>query len=97
MAGGVKSLEMFGVPTQSEVRIGNPQNEIVEEIRKEAFDLVVLGAPLPQKDGRIVINGLIEGVMKNAGNCSVLIVRSHHLKNTVIRNYSEYLLSSYKS
>ena len=97
VAGGVKSLEMFGVPTQSEVRIGNPQNEIVEEIRKEAFDLVVLGAPLPQKDGRIVINGLIEGVMKNAGNCSVLIVRSHHLKNTVIRNYSEYLLSSYKS
>ena len=86
MAGGVHSLEMFGVPTQSEVKIGNPQTEIVEEIRKGEFDLVVLGAPLPQKDGRIVIHGLIEDMMKNAGNCSVLIVRSHYHKNTINRD-----------
>ncbi len=83
MAGGVHSLEMFGVPTESELRVGNPQTEIVEEIRQGGFDLVVLGAPLPLKDGRLLLNGLIEGVMKNAGNCSVLIVRSHYHKSAI--------------
>jgi len=82
MAGGVHSLEMFGVPTESELRIGDPQIEIIEDIKKEGTDLVILGAPFPQKDGRIALNGVIEGVMKNAGNCSVLIVRSHHMKKT---------------
>ncbi|HVF24777.1 MAG TPA: ATP-binding cassette domain-containing protein [Anaerolineales bacterium] len=95
VAGGVQTLEMFGVPTESELKIGDPQVEIVEEIKKGEFDLVVLGAPFPQKDGRILINGLIEGVMKNAGNCSVLIVRSHYHKSTVNHAPSEYLISTY--
>jgi len=94
VAGGVKSLELFGVPTQSEIRIGNPQNEIVEEIKRGAFDLVVMGAPLPQKDGRIAIGGLMEGIMKNAGNCSVLIIRSHQTRYPVWHNSSELLLAS---
>jgi sulfate transport system ATP-binding protein len=82
MAGGVHSLEMFGVPTQSEIRIGDPQTEIVEEIKKGEFDLVVLGAPLRERGGRITIQGAMEGVMQNTGNCSVLIVRSHYHGNT---------------
>jgi sulfate transport system ATP-binding protein len=86
MAGGVHSLEMFGVPTESKLRNGNPQTEIVDEIKKGEFDLVIMGTPLPQKDGRIVLNRVIEGVMKNAGNCSLLLVRSHYHKNTI--NYS---------
>jgi len=82
IAGGVHSLEMFGVPTQSEIKIGNPQTEIVEEIKKGEFDLVILGAPLRERGGHIAIQGAMEGVMKNTGNCSVLIVRSHYHKNT---------------
>jgi nucleotide-binding universal stress UspA family protein len=95
MAGGVHSLEMFGVPTHSELRVGNPQTEIVEEIKKGEFDLVVLGAPLPQKDGRVVINRVIESVMKNAGNCSLLIVRSHYHKNAINYSYPEYFPANY--
>jgi sulfate transport system ATP-binding protein len=86
MAGGMHTLEMFGVDTESEIRTGNPQMEIVDEIKKEGSDLVILGAPLPQKDGRISIHGVIEEVMRDAGNCSVLIVRSHYMKNTLKRN-----------
>ena len=86
MAGGVHTLQMFGVPTDSELRIGDPQTEIVEEIKKDGSDLVILGAPLPQKGGRIAISGVTEGVMRNAGNCSVMIVRSHYMKNTIKRN-----------
>ena len=89
--GGVQTLEMFGVPTETELKIGNPQTEITEEIKRGEFDLVVLGAPFPQRDGRILLNGLIEGVMKNTGNCSVLIVRSHQYKNTIKQNWSESL------
>jgi sulfate transport system ATP-binding protein len=93
VAGGVKSLEMFGVPTESEIKIGNPQDEIVEEIKRGGFDLVVMGVPLPQRDGRLAISGLMEGIMKNAGNCSVLIVRSHHSRNPVWHNSSELLFA----
>jgi nucleotide-binding universal stress UspA family protein len=91
VSGGVQTLEMFGVPTESELKIGDPQTEIAEEIKRGEFDLVVLGSPFPQKDGRIFLNGLIEGVMKNVGNCSVLIVRSHYHKNTIKQNWSESL------
>jgi sulfate transport system ATP-binding protein len=93
VAGGVKSLEMFGVPTQSEIRIGNPQDAIVEEMTRGEFDLVVMGVPLPQKTGRIAISGLLEGIMKNAGNCSVLMVRSHHTRYPVWHNSPEFLLA----
>jgi nucleotide-binding universal stress UspA family protein len=81
MAGGKHSLEMFGVPTESEIRIGHPQTEIVEEMGKGHFDLVILGAPLPDRDGRVSLARVVEGVMKNAGDCSLLIVRSHYSKN----------------
>ena len=83
MAGGVHSLELFGVPTQIKLRNGDPQTEITQEIREGNIDLVIMGAPLPHKDGRIALNGVIGDVMKNAGNCSLLIVRSHYHKNTV--------------
>ena len=89
--GGVQTLEMFGVPTETELKIGDPQTEIVQEIKQGEFDLVILGAPFPQRDGRISLHGLIEGVMKNVGNCSVLIVRSHLYKNTTKQNWSESL------
>ncbi|HET9909447.1 MAG TPA: ATP-binding cassette domain-containing protein [Anaerolineales bacterium] len=91
VSGGVQTLEMFGVPTESELKVGDPLTEISEEIKRGAFDLVVMGSPFPQKDGRILLHGLIEGVMKNAGDCSVLIVRSHHHKNTIKQNWSESL------
>lgn len=77
MAGGKQSLERFGIPTQSEIRLGNPQTEIVEEMQKGEYDLVILGSPLPNRDGRITLTKVIENVMKNANNCSVLIVRSY--------------------
>jgi nucleotide-binding universal stress UspA family protein len=81
LEGGKHSLERFGVPTESEIKIGHPQTEIIEHMRTGEFDLVVLGAPLPNRDGRVSLTKVVEGVMKNAGNCSLLIVRSHYSKN----------------
>ena len=93
VGGGVKSLEMFGVPTQSEIRIGTPQNEIVEEIERGEFDLLVMGSPLPQANGRFAFSGLMQDIMHNTGNCSVLIVRSHHTRYPVWYDNSEMLLA----
>ena len=81
MAGGKHSLEMFGVPTESEIRTGNAPTEIIEEMQKGEYDLAILGAPLPNRDGRVSITKVVENVMKNAGNCSLLIVRSHSSRN----------------
>ena len=81
MAGGKHSLEMFGVPTESEIRTGQPVTEIIEEMKKGEYDLVILGAPLPNRDGRVSLTKVVENVMKNAGNCSLLIVRSHYSHN----------------
>ena len=77
MAGGQHSLELFGVPTETELRSGQPAAEIVQEIQKGGFDLVILGAPLPGRDRYVSLTRVVESVMKNAGDCSVLIVRSH--------------------
>jgi nucleotide-binding universal stress UspA family protein len=83
MAGGQHSLEMFGVPTQSEIRVGQPPTEIIAEMRSGEIDLIVLGAPLPDRDGRITLTKIVEAVMKNAGDCSLLIVRSHYFKKPI--------------
>jgi sulfate transport system ATP-binding protein len=81
MAGGKHSLAMFGVPTESEIRMGNPSTEIIEEMQRGEYDLVVLGAPLSNRDGHVALTKVVENVMKNAGNCSILIVRSHYSRN----------------
>jgi nucleotide-binding universal stress UspA family protein len=77
VAGGKRSLERFGVATRSEIRIGHPQTEIVEEMKSGEFDLVILGAPPPGQDRRVSLARVVEGVMKHADHCSILIVRSH--------------------
>jgi nucleotide-binding universal stress UspA family protein len=69
------------VPTESELKFGDPENEIVSELASGGYDLVVLGAPLPPRHGHVQLKGITEGVMKNAGNCSILIVRSNYLGN----------------
>ncbi|HKU52439.1 MAG TPA: universal stress protein, partial [Nitrospira sp.] len=62
-------------------RTGHAPTEIIEEMQKGDYDLAVLGAPLPNRDGRVSITKVVENVMKNAGNCSLLIVRSHSSRN----------------
>jgi len=84
MAGGVHTLKMFGVPAQIKRRQGSPLKEIVQEVKDGEFDLMVMGTPLPQKDGRIVLSGVVEGAMKETGNCSILIVRSLYHKNSFV-------------
>jgi len=82
MAGGVQSLEMFGVPTGCELRVGQAAEEITAEVRQGNYDLVVMGAPLPGRDGFIRLRGIIQQVTRDAGDCSMLIVRSNYLRTS---------------
>jgi sulfate/thiosulfate transport system ATP-binding protein len=90
MADGVHTLEMFGMNAQSKLRQGIPAKEILQEIKEGQFDLVIMGAPLPQQDGRIALSGVIEDVAKEAENCSLLIVRSHHHKSITFFDKPEF-------
>ncbi|MCB2180322.1 ATP-binding cassette domain-containing protein [bacterium] len=93
IAGGRDSLEMFGVPTDSEIKTGQPALEIQQEMKQGNYDLAILGAPLPNQDGRVLLNGVDESVMNNAGDCSFLIVRSHSSRKPI--SPMELIRSSY--
>ncbi|NJN93874.1 MAG: ATP-binding cassette domain-containing protein [Anaerolineales bacterium] len=75
LAGGVRTLELLGVPARTTIRTGPVRDEITSEVTGGGYDLLVMGAPLPQRDGRVPLNGIV-GQILNVINRPVLIVRS---------------------
>jgi len=73
---GIKTLEVIGVPAKKVVRVGRARDAILDEIKAGAHDLLVLGAPLPDIDGKIVLDGLVGHFVRTLNNCPILIVRS---------------------
>lgn len=78
IAGGVQSLARFGIRANRQIKRGNPLTTILEEIKAGEYDLVVIGAPLPGRSGRLALTGIVGSVLSSAQNCSFLVVRSHH-------------------
>ncbi len=77
LAGGVNSLSRFGVQAQSLIRSGDLLDAVLDELQNGDYNLVVLGAPLPDRQGHISLDGAIASILNGAENCSFLIVRSH--------------------
>lgn len=75
LASGVRTLELLGVPAHTTIRTGPVRDEITSEVTTGGYDLLVMGAPLPQRDGRVPLNGIV-GQILNVINRPVLIVRS---------------------
>jgi sulfate transport system ATP-binding protein len=75
LAGGVRTLELLGVPAQTTIRTGPVRDEITNEVTTGGYDLLVMGAPLARRDGRVPLNGVV-GQILNVINRPVLIVRS---------------------
>ena len=73
---GVQTLDTIGVLATKQVRIGQAREEILDEIQKGAHDLLVLGAPLPDADGKIVLGGLVGHLVRAIHTCPILIVRT---------------------
>jgi sulfate transport system ATP-binding protein len=78
LEGGVRSLSLLGVPANTVIRSGPVSEEIHKEIHENRYDLLVLGAPLPQTGGRIALNGVVGQTLSELTDCPVLIVRSHY-------------------
>jgi sulfate transport system ATP-binding protein len=75
LAGGVRTLELLGVPARTTIRTGPVRDEITNEVTTGGYDLLVMGAPLAQRDGKVPLNGVV-GQILNVINRPVLIVRS---------------------
>jgi sulfate/thiosulfate transport system ATP-binding protein len=75
---GVQTLALLGVPAQTAVHVGSVVDGILDQLKQQAFDLLVVGAPLPDVDGKIVFGGVINQLLRavQERSCPVLIVRS---------------------
>lgn len=78
LSGGVRTLELLGVPARALVRIGNPDVEINAQFEKTGHDLLVMGAPLAQKNGEVVLEGVIRHTIEKNLVHPLLIVRSRY-------------------
>jgi len=83
LSGGVRTLELLGVPAKTLVRSGPVRDEITSEARAGNYDLLVLGAPLPGREHRTSLAGLVGQVLRDVNDRPALIVRSDSVMNRV--------------
>jgi sulfate transport system ATP-binding protein len=77
LAAGERSLALFDVPARTIVRRGVAQEQILEEMRTGGHDLIVVGAPLPNRRGDVSLHGFVGDLLEAVDDRPVLIVRSH--------------------
>jgi sulfate/thiosulfate transport system ATP-binding protein len=76
LAAGARSTELLGVAAKTRVRRGGIRGEIAAEMASGSYDMLVVGAPLTPREGRIRLSGVVAGLLEETGNVPVLIVRS---------------------
>ncbi len=76
LSAGERSLALLGVPARAALRTGDPYDEIVNEHDGGGHDLLVLGAPFPDRRGRVALDGLVGRLAERHPTHPVLIVRS---------------------
>lgn len=77
LTAGQNSLARFGVPANKKIERGELLDTIKKEVLFGHYDLVVLGAPLPNQVGKANLTGIIGSILTNIQDCSFLIIRSH--------------------
>jgi nucleotide-binding universal stress UspA family protein len=82
---GARTLGILGVSAGTLVRAGSARAEITSEMASGNYDMLVLGAPLPDREGRISLSGLVGQLLASTTGYPVLIVRSHYVLGTLAR------------
>ncbi len=77
LAAGARTLSLLGVKARTAVREGPVREAIFSELRARDHDLLVLGAPLADRRGRVALNGVIGSLIDEVSDRPLLIVRSH--------------------
>lgn len=75
---GQQSLARFGVAAKTIIKEGGLLTAVQDEFRKEPYDLVVLGAPLPDRHGHVDLSGVMGSILSSVENSAFLIIRSHY-------------------
>ena len=76
--GGIRALDVLGIPAAATIRTGAIREEIVAEAKNGPYDLLVMGAPLPDREGSISLDRLIGQVLGDLPDRAALIVRSSY-------------------
>ena len=80
LVGGQNSLARFGVVSKAKIKSGALLPAVQDEMQEAEYDLVVLGAPLPDQQGQPGLGGAIGNIISSVENCSFLIVQSQQYK-----------------
>ncbi len=70
------TLTYFGLPAQTKIRSGSLVQAVEEEMKSKKYDLVVLGAPLPDQLKQLGLDGAVGSVLNSVDNCAFLIIQS---------------------
>lgn len=73
---GARTMALFGVTAQTKILVGAVRDLIVQEMTAGNYDMLVLGAPLPGRDGRVALSGVAGDMLRRITNRPILIVRS---------------------
>jgi ABC-type Fe3+/spermidine/putrescine transport system ATPase subunit/nucleotide-binding universal stress UspA family protein len=92
LSSGLRTLEVLGVPAHTVIRSGSVPGEIVAEATAGGYDLLVFGSPLPDRDGRVSLRGLIADVLGQVPDRATLIVRSNSSVQTTAPAGRLYLI-----
>ena len=76
LAGSARTLRRMGVPVATRIRRGSVREQVLAQVAEGGHDLLVLGAPLPGRDGRIDLGGVVGRLVAALSNVPTLIVRS---------------------
>jgi sulfate transport system ATP-binding protein len=80
LSAGQNSLARFGVQGITTVRKGDLISIIQEEVKTGGYDLVVLGASLPDASGGLGLDGMMRRILNTIEGCSFLIVQSRQYR-----------------
>ena len=74
----MEALRVWGVPAEIRIRVGSVAAEIAGEAAASKCDLLVLGAPLPDREGKVALDGPVGQILNEAPDRVTLVIRSNH-------------------
>jgi nucleotide-binding universal stress UspA family protein len=87
LLGGQNSLARFGVYSDIRIRKGELIPAIQADIAGGDYDLIVLGAPLPNSLEELRFKGVIGSIISSIEDCSFLIIRSQQYQKLQTRQW----------
>lgn len=75
LAHGARTLQLLGVPAQTVMRRGAVTETIARQFGEGGHDLLVLGAPLADRDGAILFDSAVAPLLQEVREAPVLLVR----------------------